>query len=299
MAASVTHDAGRRAVEARRPPVPWKLLGPVGALYAIQFLGPLVFLLVMSFWPGVPGRSPVPGFTFDNYTSVLTDGYTLGILWRTVSMGLMVSALALVLGFPVAYGIARAPARYRPLLLIGVLLPFLTSAVIRSFGWMVLLADRGLVTELLEPFGIGTGPTGLMYTMTGLVLSMTHVFLPIMILVLYGVMDRIDVRLEEAAANLGASRVKTFFLVVVPLATPGVLAGTMLVLTLSMSSFVTPALIGGPRVRVIATEIYDQSVNLINWPLAGAMAIVLMLLIVLVSALYARVLRRTALGGAR
>lgn len=299
MAVSVAQDAGPRAAEARRPPVPWKLLGPVGLLYAIQFLGPLVFLLVMSFWPGSPGRSPSPGFTFANYGDVLGDGYVLGILWRTVSMGLMVSALTLVLGLPVAYGIARAPARWRPLLLIGVLLPFLTSAVIRSFGWMVLLADRGLVTELLAPLGIGGGPTGLMYTMTGLVLSMTHVFLPIMILVLYGVMDRIDLRLEEAAANLGASRVKTFFLVVVPLASPGVLAGTMLVLTLSMSSFVTPALIGGPRVRVIATEIYDQSVNLINWPLAGAMAIVLMLLIVLVSAAATRLLRTPALGGTR
>lgn len=286
-------------MRARRPGVPWKLLGPVGVLYAIQFLGPLAFLLAMSFWPPVAGQSPTPGFTLANYESVLTDGYTLGILWRTVSMGLLVSLISLVLGLPVAYGITRAPARYRTLLLLGVLLPFLTSAVIRSFGWMVLLAENGLVTELLDPLGFGGGATGLMYTMPGLIISMVHIFLPIMVLVLYGVLDRVDVRLEEAAANLGASRLKSFFLVVVPLAMPGILAGTMLVLTLSMSSFVTPALIGGPQLRVIATEIYDQSVNLINWPLAGAMAIVLMLLIMLISAAYAQVLRRMASGGAR
>lgn len=299
MAASVARTGGRRAERARRPGVPWKLLGPVGVLYGIQFLGPLAFLLAMSFWPPVAGQSPTPGFTLANYESVLTDGYTLGILWRTVSMGVLVSLLSLVLGLPVAYGIARAPARYRTLLLLCVLLPFLTSAVIRSFGWMVLLAENGLVTKLLDPLGIGGGATGLMYTMPGLVISMTHIFLPIMVLVLYGVLDRVDFRLEEAAANLGASRVKSFFLVVVPLAMPGVLAGTMLVLTLSMSSFVTPALIGGPQLRVIATEIYDQSVNLINWPLAGAMAIVLMVLIMLISAAYAQVLRRMASGGAR
>lgn len=285
------------AQERRRARVPWKLLAPVGVLYAIQFVGPLVFLLVMSFWQAVPGASPEPAFVLDNYRDVLTDGFTLGILWRTLYMGLIVSALTLVLAFPVAYGIARAPARFRTLLLIGVLLPFLTSAVIRSFGWMVLLAQNGVVTKLLDPLGIGGGPTGLLYTMPGLIIAMTHVFLPIMILVLFGVLDRVDVRLEEAAANLGASRIRTFFLVVVPLSLPGVLAGSLLVLTLAMSSFVTPALVAGPRVRVIATEIYDQSVNLINWPLAGAMAIVLMLLIMLVSALYGRVLRGTRLGG--
>lgn len=285
------------AEERRRARVPWKLLAPVGVLYAIQFVGPLVFLLVMSFWQAVPGASPEPAFILDNYRDVVTDGFTLRILWRTLYMGLIVSALTLVLAFPVAYGIARAPVRFRTLLLIGVLLPFLTSAVIRSFGWMVLLAQNGVVTKLLDPLGIGGGPTGLLYTMPGLIIAMTHVFLPIMILVLFGVLDRVDVRLEEAAANLGASRIRTFFLVVFPLSLPGVLAGSLLVLTLAMSSFVTPALVAGPRVRVIATEIYDQSVNLINWPLAGAMAIVLMLLIMLVSALYGRVLRGTRLGG--
>lgn len=299
MPAPVTDSGGRRATAARRPGVPLKLLAPVGLLYAIQFVGPLGFLLVMSFWPPVAGQSPVPGFTLDNYESVLTDGYTLGILWRTVSMGVLVSLISLVLGLPVAYGISRAPARFRSLLLLGALLPFLTSAVIRSFGWMVLLAENGLVTKLLDPFGLGGGSTGLMYTTPGLIIAMVHIFLPIMILVLYGVLDRIDVRLEEAAANLGASRVKSFFLVIVPLAMPGVLAGTMLVLTLSMSSFVTPAMIAGPQLRVLATEIYDQSVNLINWPLAGAMAIVLMLIIMLISAVYAQVLRRMASGGAR
>lgn len=288
-----------RAAGAERRALPWRLLTPVGALYGVQFLIPLGFLAVMSFWIPVAGGSPEPGFTLDNYREVIGDSFTLGIFWRTLWMSVVVSLLCLVLGFPVAYGIVRAPARLRVPLLLLVLLPFLTSAVIRSFGWMVLLADNGIVTRLLEPFGLAGGAAGLMNTMPGLVIAMTHVFLPIMILVLYGVLDRIDIRLEEAAANLGASRVAAFAHVVFPLALPGVLAGSLLVLTLSMSSFVTPAMIAGPRLRVVATEIYDQAVNLINWPLAAAMAILLMMLIIAVSAFYGRVLSRLVPGGPR
>jgi len=280
---------------ARRPP--WKLLWPVGGLYGVQFVVPLAFLVVMSFWIPVAGGSPHAGFTLDNYRDVLGDGFTLGIFRRTLTMGVATSLLCLALGFPVAYGIVRAPRRLRTPLLLLVLMPFLVSAVIRSFGWMVLLADNGVATRLLRSLGLVD--RGLMYTMTGLLIAMTHVFLPIMILVLYGVLERVDLRLEEAAANLGASRLQTFLFVVFPLALPGVLAGTLLVLTLSMSSFVTPAMIAGPRLRVVATEIYDQAVNLINWPLAAAMAIVLMALILALSALFTRVLMRAAPGARR
>lgn len=278
---------------------PWRLLAPVGGLYGIQFVVPLAFLAVMSFWIPVAGGSPRAGFTLDNYGDVLGDGFTLSIFWRTLTMGVATSLFCLLLGFPVAYGVVRAPQRLRTPLLLLVLMPFLVSAVIRSFGWMVLLADNGIVTRALRTVGLAEGTTGLMYTTAGLLLAMTHVFLPIMILVLYGVLERIDVRLEEAAANLGASRLRTLVHVVFPLALPGVLAGTLLVLTLAMSSFVTPAMIAGPRLRVVATEIYDQAVNLINWPLAAAMAIVLMALILAVSALFTRVLMRIVPGGKR
>ncbi|MBB4660585.1 ABC transporter permease [Conexibacter arvalis] len=279
----------------RRPS--WRLLAPVGGLYGVQFVVPLAFLVVMSFWIPVAGGSPEAGFTLDNYRDVLGDGFTLGIFWRTLTMGVATGLLCLALGFPVAYGIVRAPRRWRTPLLLLVLMPFLVSAVIRSFGWMVLLADNGIVTRLLR--GIGLVDGGLMYTMPGLIIAMTHVFLPIMVLVLYGVLERIDPRLEEAAANLGASRPRTVAFVVFPLALPGVLAGTLLVLTLAMSSFVTPAMIAGPRLRVVATEIYDQAVNLLNWPLAAAMAILLMALILAVSALFTRVLMRIVPGGTR
>lgn len=274
-----------------------RLIAPVAALYTVLFFGPMVYLVAMSLWPSLAGEEGARGFSFDHYADVLGDSYMLSILWRTVWMGLVVTLFTLLLGFPVAYGITRAPERWRTLLLIGVVLPFLASAVVRSFGWMVLFAENGLVTKMLRPLGMAEGSTGLMYTMPGLIIAMVHVLLPIMILVLYGVVEHIDHRLEEAAANLGATRTATFFLVIVPNAIPGILAGSMITLTLAMSSFVTPALIAGPRLAVVPTAIYDEAVLLLNLPGAGAMSVVLLLVIVLISVLYSRLLARLTRGG--
>ena len=280
--------AGRLAVAAL-------LAGPL-AVFVVLFLVPLVSLFVGSFFAfdRVTGR--VGGFTVANYAKFLGDPFYLDILVRTLRLGLCVTATALVLGYPVALALARARGRLRAYLMLGILAPLLVSVVVRTFGWLVILGPNGLVNSTLTALGVVSEPVRLLYTETAIVLGLTHVFLSFMVLSIAAALERIDPALIRAAHNLGASERQTFLRVVLPLSLPGVAAGCLIVFTLATSAFITPALLGGPRVKVMSFLAYQQTLLLSDWPYGSAIAFVLLGLTGAAVLVYIRLLERGRFG---
>jgi putative spermidine/putrescine transport system permease protein len=204
-----------------------------------------------------------------------------------------VTLITLVLGYPLAYWLARLETRWKTVLLVMTIFPLLTSAVVRSFGWMVLLYRTGLVNQVLLRLGIVDAPLTLMYSLTGVVIALAEVLMPFMVLTLYGVIRGIDRNLEEAAMDLGAGPLTTVYRVTLPLSAGGILAGSLLVFSLAISSFVTPSLVGGPRVQVMATAIQEQTVSLLNWQFAATLAAILLVVVLALSLAYSRLVERS------
>jgi putative spermidine/putrescine transport system permease protein len=233
-------------------------------------IGPLLMLLAISFRGYQAGVGILDTWELGNYWRFVADPFYLAILVRTVVMGLQVTACCLVLGFPFAYTLSRLRGTPRALVYVLVLLPLLTSAVVRTFGWMILLANNGFINRTMMELGLAEAPVRLMYGMLGVIIALVEVLLPFMILALDAALVNIPPALYEAARNLGAGRVRVFAKVTLPLALPGMLSGSVLVFTLAVSAFVTPSLIGGPRVSVMSTLIYQQGMSLLNWPFGAA-----------------------------
>ncbi|MEZ5657830.1 MAG: ABC transporter permease [Burkholderiaceae bacterium] len=257
------------------------LLFPAGLLLLLVFVVPLLLLLPTSLHPYVPGQGIGEAWTLGNYTRVFTDSYYLEIIGRTLGLGLTVVALTLLFGYPLAFFLARTQSRARPWLIILVVFPLLLNLVVRSFGWIVLLANRGLINDALRALGLIEQPIKLMFNYTGLLIGLTHVFLPFMVLVLVTAIQNIPRDLESAARTLGASAFTTFRSVTLPLSMPGVLSGSILVFVLTISALVTPRLLGGPTYQVMSTLIFDEFVKLLNWPRGAAMAFVLTAIVLL------------------
>jgi len=266
------------------------LLLPALVVFFLLFILPQAGLLGWSFQANA---STGGALTLENYGRFLGDAHYLGILLQTLVMGAEVTLLTLALGYPLAYWLARTQTRWKTLLLLMTVFPLLTSAVVRSFGWMVLLYRTGLVSNVLRATGLASGPVELMYSLSGVVIAMSEVLLPFMVLTLYGVIQSIDRDLEDAAMNLGDSPVGALVHVTVPLSVGGILAGSLLVFSLAISSFVTPSLVGGPRVQVMATTIYDQTISLLNWPFASAVSAILLVVVLGLALGYSRVLEQT------
>jgi putative spermidine/putrescine transport system permease protein len=216
-------------------------------------------------------------------------------------MGLWVTAWCLVLGYPVAYTLARLRSRrLRALLVACLLVPLMTSVVVRSYGWMILLANSGLVNEALLALGLVDTPVQLLFNLTGVVIALVAILLPYMVLTLVPVIQNVDAALEEAAQSLGARPWRTFRDVVLPLSLPGVAAGSILVFVLAIAAYATPRLVGGSRLLVIPIFVYDQAMALLNWPFAAATSFVLLALVLLLTGVQGRLLEgRGTRDGAR
>jgi putative spermidine/putrescine transport system permease protein len=197
-----------------------------------------------------------------------------------------------VIGYPLAYYLARTTSRWRSWLTILVVFPLLLNLVVRTFGWIALLANRGLINETLAALGWIETPVRLMFNFTGLLIGLTHIFLPFMVLMLVSTIQTIDRSVEDAARVLGADWGSTFVRVTLPLSIPGILSGSILVFVLTISALVTPRLLGGPTYKVMSTLIYDQFMALLNWPAGSAMAVLLTGMVVGLIALSSRVARR-------
>jgi len=237
-----------------------------------------------------------PGWTLENFRRLFENPVYLHVLWLTFRVAAIVTIAALLLGFPVAYVLARIDRAKSNLLMMLVLLPFWTSILVRTYAWMVLLGRQGIVNQFLLAIGAIDEPVQLLNTTFAVYVAMVHILLPFMILPLYSVIRGIDGNLLRAAEGLGATPIGVFRQVLLPLALPGVSAGCLLVFILALGFFITPALVGGPRDLMIAVLI-QQQVELFNWPFASALSVVLLAAALLVFGGFARTLGvREALG---
>jgi putative spermidine/putrescine transport system permease protein len=291
------HPAGVSApAPTRRPPrprrgrwLPWATLMLPSALLLVPFFfAPLAIMLVYSFYRFVPGGRQEPALILDNYWRFVSDSFYRSILVDTLLMGAAVTGLALLLSYPLAYTLARSRSRWKGLLTVIVLIPLMTSVVVRSYGWMILLANNGVANTLLAALQLPQ--TQLMFNFTGTIIGLTEVLMPFMVLTLSGVIQQIDPDLEDSVRSLGGSAWHVFRDVILPLSLPGAAAGSLLVFVLSVSAFATPKLIGGARTKVMATIVYDQATAVLNWPFAAACSFILIALVLGLTILQGRLL---------
>jgi spermidine/putrescine transport system permease protein len=226
-------------------------------------------------------------FTFDNYVSLFNPVYGQ-IMVFSLLVGLGTTVFCLLIGYPMAYYIARAPARKRSLLLFLILLPFWTNFIIRIFAWMMILRSGGLLDSVLMSLHITKAPLNLLYTPTAVMIGMVYEFLPFMVLPLYTSLEKVDNSLLEAAADLGAPPWKAFLRVTLPLSVPGMIAGTILTFIPAMGMFVVPDILGGAKTILIGNVIRNQFLTARNWPLGAAFSMVLMLLTMVFTLYYTR-----------
>jgi putative spermidine/putrescine transport system permease protein len=264
---------------------------PSGLLFILFFFLPIGLMAMMSFLTGNPVVAPNVTFTTRHYARMIGDPYYLEVIWTTIRIGLLTTLIALAIGYPLAHWMARIKSRAgHALLLMAVLAPMLTGIVVRTFAWMTLLSDKGVINQTLISFGLITQPLKLMYNETGIVIGLVHIYVPFMVLTLTGVIGRIDERLEQAAENLGASPLRAFLEVTLPLSLPGVLAGSLLVFALSISAYVTPILLGGFQVMTLPILIYQQISANFNVSFAAALGMVLLIVSLALVVAYNRVL---------
>jgi len=245
-------------------------------------------MLAYSVYRFIPGNLPDPAVIADNYLRVVTDGYYGVILLRTMLMSVAVTVIVLILAYPLAYTIVRRRSRWSSVLLPIILVPLMTSVVARSYGWTVLFGGSGVINTGLN--AIGLPQVQLLFTLPGTIIALAEVLLPFMVLSLAGSLQQIDPTLERAAEGLGAAPLRAFFDVVLPLSLPGAAAGSLIVFVLSMSSFATPALVGGSSANVMATEVYNEAITALNWPLAAALSFFLLMITLGLTFLQGRIL---------
>jgi ABC-type spermidine/putrescine transport system permease subunit I len=281
VAERVMGEAGIGALEgpiALAPPRAWRV-ATFGLPPAALVMPLLVFLGLFYAYPvaSMMWRSVGdPHLTTAHYRALFSSDIYFLVFWITLRISIVTTLGALVLGYPVAYLLARLPTGRANLLLIVVLIPFWTSILVRTYAWMVILGRDGIINQLLLSLGIIQTPLRLLNTTFAVYVAMVHVLLPFMILPLYATLRGIDPALLRAAASLGARPAAAFRQVLLPLSLPGVFAGSLLVFILALGFFITPALVGGPRDLMIAILI-QQQVNLLNWPFASALAVVLLI----------------------
>ena len=267
------------------------LLVPGVAFILALLVLPLLDMTLISFRAESFGQI-LPGFTLKNYAGIFRDTAYLQLFVQTFGAAALVTLLCILLGFPVASLIADAPARWRGLLYFLVAAPLLVNTVVRTYGWLLILGRKGLVNESLSVLGLIDTPLALSGNYVGLIIGGTQVFLPFMILSIATSLVAIERPLLESSAILGAGPVRTFFDITLPLAMPGVIAGSVLVFSLMLGAFVTPLILGGTAVKYISVAVYTDALVLFNLPRATALAIVLLAVVLLVYALQKRLMRR-------
>ena len=245
---------------------------PASLALLFFFILPMVYILI---------RTLTENGTAD-FTEFFTDPFYLDILWTTIRVSLVSTAVSLLLGYPTAYYMARTTSRLKQAMVIVILFPFLVSAVVRSYGWMVILGTNGLLNQLLLGLGLISESLKLLNTEAAVIIGMIHLLIPYMILSLVGVLQSIDPNVEYAAYSLGASPMTTFRKVVFPLSTPGIISGCVLVFTMSMTSYVTPKLLGGSKFRMMATMVVQEINVNFDWGAASAISYILLAVILAV-----------------
>jgi putrescine transport system permease protein len=223
---------------------------------------------------------------FDNFIYIFEDPLYARVYLNSLKIASISTFFCLLIGYPIAYGIVRSSRTSKPLLLFAIILPFWTSFILRVYAWMGLLADQGTINNLLISIGITETPIRMLYTEFAVYIGIVYTYLPFMILPLYANMEKLDATLNEAAADLGSGPINTFIKVTLPLTIPGIIAGSLLVFIPATGEYVIPDLLGGGNVQMIGRQLYNEFARNIDWPVASAVAIVLLLLLVLPMAVY-------------
>ncbi len=256
----------------------WRLALPLAVVFVLFFATPLGVLVGVSFFAEPTMQTP----GLRQYTRFLGDRLNLGILFDTLLLGVKATLACLVLGYPLAWMTARARSRVRALLTFVVILPLLTSVVVRTFAWIVILGRQGVLNKTLLALGLIDEPARLLFSEPGVVLVLTQVQLPLMVLPLLTTFQRMDPNLADASSALGAGRWRTFWKVIAPLSLPGVIAGAILVYAACVTAFVTQTLIGGARLVWMPLFMYQQATGAQDWPFAAAASIVFMVAVLFV-----------------
>ena len=257
-------------------PIAWGIV-PAALLFALFFVLPFAVMAALSLLSGNPVSNPNVAFTLRHYQRLFESDLYFDALVATLRIGAITTLIALAIGYPLAHWMARMRSRLgHALLLMAVIAPLLTGIVVRTFAWMTLLGDRGVINTTLQWLGAIERPLPLMYNELGVIVGLVHIYVPFMVLTLVGVIGRIDRSLEEAARGLGASRARTFLEVTLPLSLPGIVAGSLLVFALAISAYVTPVLLGGNSVLTVPMLIYQQVSASFNLGFAGALGVVLL-----------------------
>jgi putative spermidine/putrescine transport system permease protein len=244
-------------------------------VFGCFYAAPMVYMLRNTLNRFDPTTGVVSAVTLTNFTAFLGDGYYLSVLWQTIRISLIVTAVCAALAYPIAYYLARVARGSRTWVVLILLLPLVTSPVVVSYGWLVLLGNTGLVNSTLTRLGIVSQPLRLIYSQTGIVIGLVQVLLSFMVLSLTAALQKVDLGVVRAARSLGASPRQAFWRVVFPLSLPGLRTGCLLVFSLSMSSYAVPALIGGPQEKLVSFLIYQQATAILNWPFAATMSVIL------------------------
>lgn len=290
MAATAAHGAPTVS-----RPAAWLMLTPALAVFLLFFAVPFLTMATMSVMSGNPLINPNAGFTTRHFDRMLEDTYYLETLWATLRLGLLTTAATLLIGYPPALWIARAPSRNtRTLLMMAVLAPMMMGLVVRTYAWLAMYSNRGVINGTLVGLGILEEPIPILGSEAAVVVSLAHIYVPFMILTLTGVLARIDVRQEEAARGLGASRFRAFLEVTLPLSVPGIVAGSLLVFALAISAYVTPIVIGNYEIQTLPILIYQQISSSFNLGFAAALGVVLLAVALVLVAAYNRAMARAA-----
>ncbi len=251
------------------------LIGPATILVAAGLLFPILILFRYSLNRFEPRVMMVEAVTLENYVKFFTDPFYIHIFFTTLRVSLICTLICLVLGFPLAYILARTQSRFKNLLIMLVVLPLFVGNAVRAAGWMTFLGSKGFLNSSLIGLGLVSEPLEIMYTELAVIVGIIAVNLPFMVLTLQSVIEGIDRSLEEAAFSLGAPPSTMFWRVLWPLALPGIMAGTILTFILGMNAYATPVLLGGPKFKMMGPLVFGQF-QLNNWPFGAAVSFVLM-----------------------
>ena len=262
--------------DSRAGAAPWLLSAPALLLFGALLLVPLVLTLLLSFRVFSDVAGVQTAYTLKNYAEVVSDPYYAEIFLRTAGLALAVTLLSVLLGVPETIVLARMKRPWQSLCLLIVLGPLLISVVVRTLGWQILLGNNGVQNNALQALHVTSEPIRLVFTMTGVIIALTHVLVPFMVMSVWATLQKLDPQVEWAGLSLGGSPLRVFRRVVLPQIMPGVLSGSIIVFALSASAFATPALIGGRRLKVVATAAYDEFLGTLNWPLGASIAVLLL-----------------------
>ena len=267
----------------------WPLVLPLALFFAVFVFAPLALLGAVSLY----SDATLSRLGVAQYVKFLTDGFNLGVLGQTLWLGLLATILALVIGYPLAYMYMVAPVALQRVLMLVIVLPLLTSAVVRTFAWVVILGRQGIVNGLLAAIGLIDAPVRLLYTPWAVVVALAQIQLPLMALPVITALGNIDPNLRHASHALGAGRWRTFFAITLPLSAPGLLAGCLLVYAGSVSAFVTQTLVGGGQLMLMPQYMFQQAIQANNYPFAAAVAMILLVAVLAIVIVVNIVTRKT------